>query len=240
MKYLPLSIQFFDDLIENNCIYVDKTEYIYRMLDQGGKPNFYFLSRPRRFGKSLLISTLEQLFLGRKDLFKGLWIEDKWSWEPHPVIKINFNDVDTLEQDLQKSLSQTLDKIGKSYGVSLANSTSKTKFSELIEKLANGRKRVILLIDEYDKPLVDFLDNAEKFNYHREVLKSFYSILKSEIATYLHFTLITGVSKFGKVSIFSDLNHLENISMDDAYTTLLGYTQKELEHYFKDYIQERI
>ena len=140
MKYLPISLQFFDTLIENNCIYVDKTAHIYHLINQGGKPSFYFFARPRRFGKSLLVSTLEQLFLGKKELFKGLWIEDKIEWNKHPVIKLNFNSINTLDGDLNLGLAKELESIAKRYGVQLKEQHTKDKFVELIEKLSKGKK----------------------------------------------------------------------------------------------------
>lgn len=214
MKKLPISEQFFDVLIRNNSIYVDKTELIHQLITQKENSAFYFLARPRRFGKSLLISTLRHIFLGNRELFEGLWIEDKLTWEgePFPVIWLDFNSISYVEDDLATSLASTLDKQAKTQGLVLEGHSAKEKFIEFIQKLYEKTgKSVVILVDEHDKPLIDFLsgdDVKEKLQYHESLLKSFYATLKSVAAQYIKFTLITGVAKVGKLSIFSDLNHL--------------------------------
>ncbi|NJO02600.1 MAG: AAA family ATPase [Bacteroidia bacterium] len=245
MKKLPLSKQFFDVLIRENCVYVDKTEKIYQLISQYERNAFYFLARPRRFGKSLLLSTLSHVFRGHRGLFQGLWIEDKLPWDtyPFPVIQIDFNTIDYINKDLNQMLCLSLDQMAEGYEVQLSTNSSKNKFIELIEKLYQKTDRpVVVLIDEYDKPLTRLFgangEHLDKLKYHESILKSFYSTLKSRASQYLKFTLITGVAKIGKLSIFSDLNHLVDISISEEYATLLGYTQEELEHYFSDYIDQ--
>ncbi|MCF8373584.1 MAG: ATP-binding protein [Bacteroidales bacterium] len=230
MKKLPIGIQEFSKLIETNCIYVDKTEQIFRMLEH----EYYFLSRPRRFGKSLLLNTIKEIFLGNKELFKGLWIYDKIDWKAHPVIKISFSNIDYKTVGLEKAIELMLTKIAEDFGLQLSMSSYALKFDELIKKLA-AKEKVVILIDEYDKPIIDYLENLKQAESNRETLKNFYSIIK-DADRFIRFFFITGVSKFSKVSIFSDINHLEDITIHDDFSTMLGWTQEELEHYFSDYI----
>jgi hypothetical protein len=237
MKNLPIGIQTFSKLINGNCLYVDKTKDIYNLISGGG--GYYFISRPRRFGKSLLISTLYELFSGNKELFKGLWIYDKIDWNTYPVIHIDFSHIAYENSDiLIRSLEETLQKFADQYRLQLTSINYKTRFKELIEKIAlTTEKKVILLIDEYDKPIIDFIETEEtKIALdNRGVLKRFYSVLKGS-DKYIRFVFITGVSKFSRVSIFSDLNNLYDITIDDNFSTLLGLTQEELLRYFDDRI----
>lgn len=232
MQKLPIGVQSFKTLREENNVYVDKTQLIYELMNVG---KFVFLSRPRRFGKSLLTTTLREIFQGNQALFQGLWIEDKIDWQPRPVILINFNDLNYLEKSLAVALDEYMDRLAADYGLTLTGPDYKTKFQELIVQLSATQK-VALLIDEYDKAITDLLENEEKVKDHVATLKNFYSVLKSTAAEHLHFTLLTGVSKYGKISIFSDLNNLLDITLDQRFATLLGYTQTELEHYFPDRI----
>ncbi len=232
MQKLPIGIQDFTSLRQEGYIYVDKTKYIYALMQVG---KFVFLARPRRFGKSLLITTLRAIFRGNQELFRGLWIEDQIDWQPRPVITINFNDLNYREMSLAAALTVYMDELAWEHGIALAATDYKGKFRELLLRLAEKRK-VALLIDEYDKPITDMLENEEKAQEHVDTLKNFYSVLKSTEASYLHFTLLTGVSKYGKISIFSDLNNLLDVTMDDRFATLLGYTQTELEQNFSAYI----
>ncbi len=234
MQKLPIGIQSFKDLREENYLYVDKTELIYKLMNTG---KFVFLARPRRFGKSLLTTTLREIFRGNKALFQGLWIEDKIDWQPRPVILINFNDLNFLEKSLAVALNETMDKLAAEQGVVLTSLDYKTKFQELITRLSHSKK-VVLLIDEYDKAITDLLENEERVQENVATLKNFYSVLKSTASEHLHFVFLTGVSKYGKVSIFSDLNNLLDITLDQRFATLLGYTQSELEHYFPDRIDQ--
>ena len=235
MKNLPIGIQTFSKLINDNCLYVDKTKDIYNLISKGG--GYYFISRPRRFGKSLLISTLKEIFSGNKELFKKLWIYDKIKWEVFPVIHIDFLG---LKYETQNELMETLEYLirqnAAAQGVELKEKGFDKRFKELIIKTAQKNKAVIL-VDEYDKPIIDFIETEEKeiALSNRKVLKKFYSVLKSA-DEYIRFVFITGVSKFSRVSIFSDLNNLNDITIDDNYATLLGLTQDELLKYFDDRI----
>ena len=233
MKKLPIGIQDFRALRQGEYLYVDKTELIFQLADQG---KYYFLSRPRRFGKSLLVSTLKELFQGNKELFEGLWIEDKWDWEEaYPVIHISYNDVGYKELGLREAIKKALTHNAESHGISLEEESISLRFKELIHKLS-AKNRVVLLIDEYDKPLIDFINDPDLLDKNREILREFYSVIKSA-DPYLQFVLLTGVSRFSKVSIFSDLNNLNDITIDPNFSSLCGYTQQELEHSFADRIE---
>jgi len=233
MKKLPIGIQDFKKLREEGFLYIDKTEYLYQLATQGV---YYFLSRPRRFGKSLLVSTLAELFKGNQDLFKGLWIEDQWDWtQPHPVIVMNFNQGTHKVVGLEAFLYEELKRQAKSYEIELADESYPSQFRDLIEQLHQKHGRVVVLIDEYDKPILDYLEDTPKAEANREILKNFYSILKP-LDPHLRFVLLTGVSKFSRVSIFSELNNLNDLSIHNRYSTMLGYTQEELEEHFADRI----
>jgi len=243
MKKLPISIQDFDRLITGNHVYVDKTRYIYQMVTEG---MFYFLSRPRRFGKSLLVSTLENLFAGNKELFKGLWIENAdWDWKPHPVVLIDFSGI-TLKtpEKLETALRLKLKKIAQDHQIRLSSKLLPESFAEVIIGLNRHHKeRVVILVDEYDKPLIAHLGKGETAleiaKQNREVLREFFGVLKEgEVNKALKFVFITGISKFAKVSIFSELNNLTDLTMHPAYAALLGYTQEELEAFWGDWIQK--
>ncbi|MDQ1351356.1 MAG: hypothetical protein QG657_1658 [Acidobacteriota bacterium] len=226
---LPLNKRVFKELITENYLYVDKTRYIYNFFKEKGI--YYFLSRPRRFGKSLLISTLKEIFSGNSELFKDLWIYDKIEWKKYPVIHIDFTSLAYENHEtLKKSLYETIDQIANEYGVQLTFSNYKTRFVELIRKLSAVGK-VVVLIDEYDKPIIDHIDNLSIAKGNRKILKMFYEVLKST-EEYLKFVFITGVSKFSRVSIFSGLNNLTDITFSDEYAALLGYTAEEMKTYF--------
>ncbi|MEM7660083.1 MAG: AAA family ATPase, partial [Bacteroidota bacterium] len=231
---LPIGLQSFKEIREHDFLYVDKTEDICRLVNQG---NYYFLSRPRRFGKSLLLSTIKELFQGRRDLFEGLWVEDQWDWsQRHPVVHIGFSSIGYQTLGLEEALERALDKAAEEAGIELVSSAYDQKFSELLKKLS-AEKRVVLLIDEYDKPIIDYLDDIPQAKAHQKILKSFYSVIKDS-DEYIRLLLITGVSKFSKASIFSELNNLQDLTIHPKFTTLLGYTQAELEHYFHEGIEE--
>ena len=233
MQKLPIGEQYFARLRERNMLYVDKTEQIYQLMDVG---TYLFLARPRRFGKSLLTTTLKEIYRGNRELFHGLWIEDKIDWQPRPVILINFNDVSYRTQSLAEGLTEHMDDLAAEYGISLKAGGYKEKFRELISKLS-AESKVVLLIDEYDKPITDLLENEQKLEDHVATLRDFYSVLKSSEGEQLFFTLITGVSKYGKLSIFSELNNLLDVTLDPRFATLCGYTQAELEQYFDEYLE---
>ena len=228
MRY-PIGIQDFRKVREGGYVYVDKTEHIHHIL-QGA--NYFFLSRPRRFGKSLLLSTMNELYRGSRELFEGLWIANHWDWEgmQRPVIWLKFSSQGIRTMGLEPGLTEMLKSEARRLNIQLESTSFDLQFKELIQK-ASKRAKVVLLIDEYDKPIIDYLDDTKIAEAHREILKSFYSILKDS-DPYLELVFITGVSAFSKVSIFSDLNNLYNLSLVADARTLLGITQGELEHYF--------
>lgn len=234
-KLLPLSVSTFPKLINNNHIYVDKTRYIYNLLVQGGA---FFLSRPRRFGKSLLVSILKEIFQGNKELFKGYWIYDQIDWEKSPVLHLDFQGIDYKSLGLDKALTNVLNGIAGEHGLQCRGDSIAERFGDLIRKLA-GNKPIVILIDEYDKPITDYIENLEKAEENREKLKNFYSVLKSRQEN-ISFLFMTGVSRFSRLSVFSDLNHLVDITFHKDYVQLLGYTQEEIELYFDEYIEEYI
>jgi hypothetical protein len=236
MKNLPIGIQSFADIRESDYIYVDKTRLVHQLVTTG---KYYFLSRPRRFGKSLLVSTLKSLFLGHKSLFEGLWIMDNWDWtKTHPVIHISFDATDYQGLGLEKAIIQEIGFCAKEYGIELSQTTMKSQFKELIIALSAKYGKVVLLIDEYDKPLIDYLedDKLEQAKANRLILRDFYSVLKNT-GDHIKLIFITGISKFSKVSLFSHLNNLRDITIGKPYAALTGYTQEELEFYFDEYIE---
>jgi hypothetical protein len=234
---LPVGQQYFKSIIKGNSIYVDKTKYIYELCHPLDKN--YFLSRPRRFGKSLTLDTIAELFSGNKTLFKGLWIEDKWDWtDTYPVIRLSLDAI-SHEEGLTEALNDALHDIAKTFKIKLRKKTPSSLFKELIEMVTEKTgKQVVILIDEYDRPIIDYIDpyNLEKANQQRDILKAFFSILKNA-SNHIRFLFITGVSKFARVSIFSDLNHLIDLTLNKKYAALCGYTQAELEHFFAPYLE---
>ena len=237
-KKLPIGIQSFEQLIREGAVYVDKTKNIYEIL----KPGFgaYFLSRPRRFGKSLLVSTLEAIFKNKRHLFKGLWLDSSdYVWEEFPVIKIDMSSVSKKTNvTLNQALKEAVNDNALREGITLEDKEPERMFQLLIHALVKKyNQQVVILIDEYDDPILKHINDPEMAGKNREVLQDFYKIMKSESGS-LRFVFLTGVSKFAKTSIFSGLNNLLNISMSDKYATLLGYTQEELESYFPEYISE--
>lgn len=234
MRKLPIGIQEFRKLQEDDYIYVDKTRIIYNLLTVS---HYNFLSRPRRFGKSLLINTLKELFLGNRELFKGLWIYDKLpDWEPYPVIKISFSNIGHKSLGLEAAIENRLDSIAKEYNITLTEKVYPLKFDELIRKMA-GDRRTVILIDEYDKPIIDYMEDIAMAQKNRDILKNLYSVIK-DADSYIRFFMVTGVTKFSQVSIFSDLNNLFDITLDDRYSTLLGWTEEEVQSYFPEYIAQ--
>jgi len=237
-RLYPIGHQDFPKIIENGFVYVDKTKFAFELASRGG---YYFLSRPRRFGKSLLISTLESIFLGKKELFKNLFIEDKWSFETYPIIRISFASIGYRDYSLNDAIDQKLNEIASQFGLDFKKEINRIdkKFENLIHQLHTlFHKKVVVLIDEYDKPIIDYLDNENlhKAIENRDTLKTFYSILK-DADPHLQLVFITGVSKFSKVSIFSDLNNLYDISMDLDYNEICGISQQELEDNFAEELQ---
>ncbi|MFN8579212.1 MAG: AAA family ATPase [Candidatus Sericytochromatia bacterium] len=237
MKNLPLGIQTFRKIIESNNLYVDKTKDIYNLISANDSL-YYFFSRPRRFGKSLLITTLEEIFLGNKELFKDLYIYDKIKWKKYPVIRIDFNALNYTHgsEGFEKNLTNKIISIYDNYNLIIKGSNYKELFESLIIELSKIDK-VVILIDEYDKPIVEVIEDIELTKSNRRILKSFYETIKS-CDEYIKFCFLTGVSKFSKVSVFSSLNNLKDLTLDKKYSTMLGYTQEELEFYFQDRINE--
>lgn len=237
MKNLPIGIQGLSEIREKNGIYVDKTQIIHQ-LTTGGK--YYFLSRPRRFGKSLTISTLKELYKGNKTLFEGLWIYDKWDWsQTKPVLHLSFDTFGYGELGLMESLKLELRDEAETFEITLDRTDLKGLFKELLQKMAKKYGKVVLLIDEYDKPIIDYLEVAdiEQAKINRLVLRDFYGVLKNS-GEFLELVFITGISKFAKVSLFSHLNNLTDITLNENYATLTGYTQEEVVHYFDDYLEK--
>ncbi len=235
-KPLPVGIQTFRDIIQGGFLYVDKTPWIYELIRY--PKGVYFLSRPRRFGKSLLISMLDEIFQGQRELFRGLWLyEQPYDWAVHPIIRVDFSlrRIQSAEE-LKAVIGDFLDVIARQYGVELPAGDYQKRFGDLIAQLAR-RNQVVILIDEYDKPLLDNIDNLEEAIRIRDTLKGFYTIIKGMDA-YIRFVLLTGVSKFSQVGVFSGLNNLKDISLDDRYAALLGITQAELEANFQVYLPE--
>lgn len=235
MKY-PIGIQNFEDLRRNGYKYVDKTNFVYKLADEG---KYYFLSRPRRFGKSLFLSTLEAYFQGKKELFDGLAISDlETEWKKYPIFHIDLNTANFREKDsLYSVLNDYLTGWEDKYGTRESEVTLPLRFKGVIARAAEKEGRgVVILIDEYDKPILQTLQAPELHAEHRAQLKAFYSVLKTQ-DRYIKFAFLTGVTKFGKISVFSDLN-LIDISMDYRYVNICGTTEEELKSYFKDGISE--
>ena len=235
MKY-PIGIQNFEDLRRNGYKYVDKTNFVYKLADEG---KYYFLSRPRRFGKSLFLSTLEAYFQGKKELFEGLAIYDlETEWKKYPIFHIDLNTANFREKDsLYNVLNDYLTGWEDKYGARESEATLALRFKVVIARAAEKEGcGVVILIDEYDKPILQTLQTPELQAEHRAQLKAFYSVLKTQ-DRYIKFAFITGVTTFGKISVFNDLN-LMDISMDYRYVNICGTTEEELKSYFKEGISE--
>ena len=237
MKDITSSVYSFENLIQGNLLYVDKTEYIWQLIRPASA--MYFLSRPRRFGKSLTVSTLKAIFEGKKELFKGLALYDKpYDWKPHPVIHLSFGDYNPINNTVERLDAYLMEKV-KAVARELAVTLPETQdassaFGKLIDNAAD-KGDVVILVDEYDKPILDNITNPEITNIQK-CLKGFYSVLKDRNDKE-RFLFVTGVSKFSHVSLFSDLNNLSDITMDARYATMFGYTQEELEANFGDRIE---
>ena len=234
MKDLSSSVYSFEKLRNEGYLYVDKTEFIWKLINPAGKS--YFLSRPRRFGKSLTLSTLKAVFEGKKELFKGLAIYDKpYDWKPYPIIHLDMNGFDFSNADeLKISLNRLMRETAEFHHLKLTETRPDQMFRELITELSK-KQQVVILVDEYDKPILDNISSPECKQILTD-LKAFYSVIKA-FEGKLRFAFITGVSKFCHVSLFSDLNNLTDITMDHDYAAMFGYTQKELESNFKEQIK---
>ena len=235
LKNLPLGISTLSKLLENNAVYVDKTEYAYHLTSQSGA---FFLSRPRRFGKSLFVDTLKEIFEGNQKLFEGLYIHDKWDWtRKYPVIKLDFAGGEVRNRkELDIRMLDMLEENGERLGVQMESLDLAGKLRKLISRTASKYgQRVVVLVDEYDKPLLDNVHNSEIAKEIRSGLKNLYSILKSQDAN-LQFIFMTGVTKFSKVNLFSGLNQLKDITISKFYSSICGYTDKDLEEYFSEHL----
>ncbi len=239
MQLLPTGMQSFEIIRKKNYLYIDKTE---KLLQLAKTDNSYFLSRPRRFGKSLTISTLEAMFQGKAELFKGLYAEE-WVKEqanhPNPVITLDMSGLDSYEniKEIDESLISDLQHIANEYKINIDKErNAKAMFKKLIYTFYEKFGSVVVLIDEYDFPITEYIDNIKMADKVRKFLRNFYITLKT-YTKYLRFVFITGISKFTKVGIFSGLNNLNDISMSEKYGDVLGYTQKELEDNFSEWIE---
>ena len=236
MKNLPIGISTLSLLLESNCIYVDKTEYAYHLIKQPGR---FFLSRPRRFGKSLFVDTLKEIFEGNQKLFEGLYIHDRWDWSnKYPVIKFDFAAGEVRNrEELDVRILNMFRENGQRLGIGMDSTDLAGKFSDLISGTASKYgKRVVVLVDEYDKPLLDNLHDSQIAKKIRSGLKNLYSVLKSQDAN-LQFVFMTGVTKFSKVSLFSGVNQLSDITIDKRYSSICGYTDNDLQEHFSEYLE---
>lgn len=236
LKY-PIGIQTFETIRNDGYVYADKTRYIHDIVSKG---QYYFLSRPRRFGKSLLISTIEALFKGRRELFRGLAIDSlDWDWESREVLHFDLNIRNYKEPDsLRSVLDAHLKKWETLYDILPDTDILVDRFAAVIRKAYHiSGKRVVILVDEYDKPIIGTISDKKLQDEHRNLLQSFYSVLKS-LDPYIRFGFLTGVSKFSKVSIFSGLNNLEDISLQPQYNAICGITEKELSAYFQTSMED--
>ena len=230
-RRLPIGLQTFREIREEDCYYVDKTSFIARLLDEG---KHYFLSRPRRFGKSLFLDTLKELFEGSEPLFAGLHIHDRWDWSArHPVVRLDFaNGHFAAPGQLELRVMEQLAAAERRAGVASEYATAPGRFAALLEALheRTGR-RVVVLVDEYDKPILDALETPDVARANRDYLRGLYSTIKSSDAD-IRFSFLTGVSKFSKVSVFSGLNNLNDITLDPRYSAVCGYTETDLDTVF--------
>ncbi len=236
LKNLPIGVQDFESLRKDGYLYVDKTALVYQLVTIG---RYYFLSRPRRFGKSMLLSTLHAYFSGKKELFEGLAIEKlEKDWTSYPVLHLDLNTSEyKTEDDLRNKLDVELDLWEQIYGKNAVEKTLGTRFEGVIRRAYEKTgQRVVILVDEYDKPVLQAIEDEKLQDAFRSILKGFYGALKS-MDRCIKFAFLTGVTKFSKVSVFSDLNNLYDISMDDPYTSVCGITDEELDTVFVPYIQ---
>ncbi len=236
MKKLPIGIQSIKKILTNgNYIYADKTGLIKELIEADAP--HYFMSRPRRFGKSLFLNALKEIFSGNRDLFKGCKIhKSNYSWPQHPVLYFDFSGIDnTTPEELIAGIKAVLMRIGKQHKISVAGPSVQFQLQVLVEELAK-KNRVVVLVDEYDQPIINNLKKPDIVEQNRTIMKNFYGTLKS-LDEYLRFTFVTGVSKFSQVSLFSGPNHLTDITMDPKYATMTGYTEEEVKTYFSEHIK---
>ena len=227
---LPIGIQTFREIREEGHYYADKTPHIERLIEQG---KHYFLSRPRRFGKSLLLDTIKELFEGSEELFRGLAVHDGWDWgRRHPVVRLDFGGDFTVDGAVGVRAADELDAQASDHGITLDARGPEGRLAQLLRSLhRHAGERVVVLIDEYDKPILDTLHKPEVARANRDFLRGLYGVIKSCDA-HTRFTLLTGVSKFSKVNLFSGLNNLEDITLDPQFSTICGYTERDLDTVF--------
>jgi hypothetical protein len=236
LKNLPIGVQDFEKLRKGDYLYVDKTALIYQLVSTG---SYYFLSRPRRFGKSMLLSTLHAYFSGKKELFEGLAIEKlEKDWTKYPVLHLDLNLIKKGDDKaLDSTLNDSLCEWEELYGTRESETTFALRFKGVIQRACQlTGQRVVILVDEYDKPILQTIDNETLQESFRATLKDFYGVLKREDKN-IRFAFLTGVTKFGKVSVFSDLNNLEDISLDEPYASICGITDEEIDTVFQPYVQ---
>lgn len=235
MKKLPIAKSSFEKIIEEGFIYVDKTKEIYDLINYSP---YAFLSRPRRFGKSLLLSTLEAMFQGKKELFKGLWIEDKIEWKEYPVIRIDFGDMNYKSLEFfEEQMTELLRRYATQYDIELRSSHYVSNIRQLILDIYDKTgKEIVVLIDEYDAPIARNITDLKIAEDYQDSLRDFYSVLKARNHQ-LKFVFLTGISKFAKMSIFSVVNLMKDVSLKPQFVNILGFTMEELQHNFEGYIQ---
>ena len=235
LKTLPVGISTLSEICNRNCVYVDKSKFVKQLVETG---KYYFLSRPRRFGKSLFLDTLKQAFLGNKELFNGLYLESNWDWNTkYPVIHISFasGELESKEK-LSEKIHDLINEIASNYEVMLDTKSISSRFKELIIELYKKyNQQVVVLIDEYDKPILDNISDIESSNHIRSGLRDLYSVIK-DCDEYLKFVFLTGISRFIKTGIFSTLNNLNDITLNSNYADICGYTQNEIDTVFRDYL----
>ena len=232
---MPLGIQGFEKIRTDTYLYIDKTQQAFAMAEQG---TYYFLSRPRRFGKSLFLDTLKCLFEGRKELFKGLFAYDRWDWDKsYPVIRIDFSKgLVKTKNELKDKIGAFIRQAGRDFNLEIQEAGTSNAFEELIRKCHDRYNMpVVILIDEYDKPILDNITDNDTALIMRDGLRDLYSVIKG-MDPFIRFVFLTGVSKFSKMNLFSGFNNLTDITLDDRYATICGYTQADVETGFKEYL----
>ena len=235
LKKLPVGIQSIKEVIEGDYVYVDKTAHVLKLINEG---KYYFMSRPRRFGKSLFVSTLEEVFKGNRKLFSSCDIaKSSYDWTPHPVIHIDFSQTSNqTSKTFKQSLERILREIAKTHGKEIEIPTLPEGLANLVKALSVSGK-VVILVDEYDKPILDHLEDTKTADENRNLLRSLFGTLKG-LDPYLKFVFTTGISKFSQVSLFSGLNNLDDITITAQFATMMGYTERELELFFCDHIDK--
>ena len=231
-RFLPIGIQTFREIRESDCYYVDKTGYALKLVREGKQ---YFLSRPRRFGKSLFLDTLKELFEGSRGLFEGLHVYDRWDWSVrYPVVKLSFGKGNFKEPGyVHTNLMAQFDAIEDQAGIQKRYNTAPERFHYLIQNLHHRTgQRVVVLVDEYDKPILDALSESAVARANREYLRGLYSVIKDCDAD-IRFSFLTGVSKFSKASLFSGLNNLIDITLEPPFSAVCGYTEEDLDDVFR-------